>query len=81
MAFPTTEAELERIIEDKVAAALTHLAQLADVLEGVGTPEALVAAPRGALYRDRAGGAGTTFYVKETGPLVRPWTNTGWDAK
>jgi hypothetical protein len=43
---------------------------------GVGTPEGVVIAPRGSLYTDRDGGAGTVLYVKESGT-----GNTGWVAK
>lgn len=43
---------------------------------GTGSPEGAVAANPGSTYRNLSGGAGTTFYVKEslTG-------NTGWIAK
>lgn len=44
--------------------------------EGDGTPEATVAAPIGKTYRRTDGGAGTSFYVKETGT-----GNTGWVGK
>jgi len=40
---------------------------------GTGSPETVVTAPVGSMYTDLAGGAGTTFYVKETGV-----GNTGW---
>lgn len=43
---------------------------------GTGTPEASVTAPVGSLYLRTDGGAGTTFYVKESGT-----GNTGWVAK
>lgn len=43
---------------------------------GDGTPEGVVAASRGSTYRRRDGGAGTTFYVKESGT-----GNIGWVAK
>jgi hypothetical protein len=43
---------------------------------GVGSPEGVVTAIVGALYSNTTGGAGTTFYVKETGA-----GNTGWAAK
>ena len=43
---------------------------------GSGTPEGVLSAGVGSVYYDRAGGAGTTLYIKEslTG-------NTGWVAK
>lgn len=43
---------------------------------GSGTPEAAVTAPIGAIYHRTDGGAGTSFYVKESGT-----GNTGWVAK
>jgi hypothetical protein len=45
-------------------------------LAGAGTPEAAITAPVGSTYRRTDGGAGTTFYVKESGT-----GNTGWVAK
>jgi hypothetical protein len=44
--------------------------------KGAGTPEAAVTAPIGAVYHRTDGGAGTSFYVKESGT-----GNTGWVAK
>lgn len=43
---------------------------------GTGTPEGAVTAPVGSTFRRTDGGAGTTFYVKESGS-----GNTGWAAK
>lgn len=43
---------------------------------GAGSPEGVVTAVRGSLYLRTDGGAGTTFYVKESGT-----GNTGWVAK
>lgn len=43
---------------------------------GSGTPEGVVAASVGSTYRRTNGGAGTSFYVKESGS-----GNTGWVAK
>lgn len=43
---------------------------------GSGTPEGVVAAAVGSTYRRTDGGAGTSFYVKESGT-----GNTGWVAK
>ncbi len=43
---------------------------------GAGTPEAAVTAPIGSFYSREDGGAGTTFYVKESGT-----GNTGWIPK
>lgn len=43
---------------------------------GNGSPESVVTAAVGSTYRRRDGGAGTAFYVKESGS-----GNTGWVAK
>ena len=43
---------------------------------GSGSPEGAVTAPVGAIYSRTDGGAGTSFYVKESGT-----GNTGWVAK
>ena len=42
---------------------------------GTGSPEGVVTAPVGATYQRSDGGAGTTFYTKESGT-----GNTGWAA-
>jgi hypothetical protein len=44
---------------------------------GKGSPEGKIRASQGSLYLNQSGGAGTTFYVKETGQD----NNTGWIAK
>lgn len=43
---------------------------------GTGSPEGVVTAPVGSTYRRTDGGAGTSFYVKESGG-----GNTGWVGK
>jgi hypothetical protein len=43
---------------------------------GSGSPEGLVAADKGSVYHRTDGGAGTSFYVKESGT-----GNTGWVGK
>lgn len=43
---------------------------------GSGSPESVVTAPVGAVYHRTDGGAGTSFYVKESGS-----GNTGWVSK
>src|SRR5574338_122129 len=48
----------------------------ADIVIGAGTPEGSVSARVGSIYLRTDGGAGSTFYVKETGV-----GNTGWVAK
>lgn len=45
-------------------------------LAGSGSPEGALAAPVGSIYSRTDGGAGTSFYVKESGT-----GNTGWVAK
>jgi hypothetical protein len=46
------------------------------ILFGSGSPEGAVSAPVGSIYLRSDGGAGTSFYVKESGT-----GNTGWVAK
>ena len=46
------------------------------ILSGAGSPEGAVTANIGSLFLRNNGGAGTTFYVKESGT-----GNTGWVAK
>ena len=48
----------------------------ATITSGTGTPEGAVTAPVGSIFLRTNGGAGTTFYVKESGV-----GNTGWVAK
>ena len=43
---------------------------------GSGSPDGVVTAPVGAVYHRTDGGAGTSFYVKQSGP-----GSTGWIAK
>ncbi len=47
-----------------------------DILLGAGSPEGSATARVGSIYLRTDGGAGSTFYVKETG-----LGNTGWIAK
>lgn len=46
------------------------------IITGTGSPEGVVAAPVSSHYHRTDGGAGTSFYVKESGT-----GNTGWVAK
>ena len=46
------------------------------LLSGTGSPESTITAPVGSIYMRTDGGAGTTFYVKESGT-----GNTGWVSK
>ena len=43
---------------------------------GMGTPEGVIFAPQGSLYRRTDGGAGTTLYTKTTADTL----STGWSA-
>lgn len=46
------------------------------IFAGAGTPEGVITAPVGSTFHRTDGGAGTSFYVKESGI-----GNTGWVAK
>lgn len=73
----TTEADLAAFIGERLSPLSAQTRQLrATVIEGTGSPEGVVTAPVGTLYVNRAGGAGSTLYVKETGAEA-----TGWTAK
>lgn len=54
---------------------LTLDALLARILEGLGSPEGLVTADRGAIYMNQSGAPGTLIYCKTT-----DGSNTGWVA-
>ena len=56
---------------DKTTGVLIYL------LVGSGSPNGVVTSSPPALYLNTTGGAGTTFYVKESGVN----TNTGWVGK
>lgn len=45
------------------------------IVSGSGSPSGVVSAPPGSLYINSAGGAGATFWVKQTGT-----GNSGWSA-
>lgn len=60
-----------------VVALLNEL--LTGIQSGTGSPEGVVAAPQGTLFRRTDGGAATSLYVKSSGGVVTP-TNTGWSA-
>jgi hypothetical protein len=71
-------------IADHIAAAIAIPGSINDKLIGFfagavrygsGAPEGVVTAPVGAIYIRSDGGAGTSFYVKESGS-----GNTGWKA-
>lgn len=65
----------EALILDKDDGAMT-VAGGAKILCGTGTPEGMKNAPQGSIYMRTDGGAGTSFYVKESGA-----GDTGWVAK
>lgn len=75
----TDEGSLRRFIEQVID---NHNigTQIRSLISGVrvgdGSPENVVSAPVGTLYRRRDGGAGTSLYVKESGT-----GNTGWVGK
>ncbi len=52
------------------------LANGVKVLTGTGSPEGVKTAPVGSTFHRTDGGAGTCYYVKESGS-----GNTGWVAK
>lgn len=68
-------------LDSRTALQPTELDYLVSVLNeyltynfvGTGSPEGVVTAPVGALYRRTDGGAGTTIYAKESGS-----GSTGW---
>jgi hypothetical protein len=53
-----------------------YLAGAVGWFQGTGSPEGVVTAPVGSFYSNKSGGAGTTFYVKESGT-----GNVGWIGK
>ncbi|MCA1707091.1 MAG: hypothetical protein LC808_29035, partial [Actinobacteria bacterium] len=86
--FSGTPYTRDNVVTDVTGTALHFSGLAVDVLQvggtkgGIGeflctgTPEGLVTAPVGSRAYRTDGGAGTTFYVKETGT-----GNTGWAAK
>ena len=46
------------------------------IKEGTGNPNGVVVAPIGTMYLNKTGGAGTTFWIKESGV-----GSNGWIAK
>ena len=59
-----------------VASGPVMLTNSITISSGNGTPEGAVTAVPGSIYLRRDGGAGTSFYVKQSGT-----GNTGWVAK
>ena len=53
-----------------------NLTKTVGTFTGTGTPESVVTASVGSVFHRTDGGAGTSFYVKESGS-----GNTGWVAK
>lgn len=63
-----------RALEARVAA--LERSAGSGVASGLGSPEGVLTAPVGTLYRRLDGGAGSTLYVKESGS-----GSAGWAAK
>ncbi len=59
-----------------VAGGVNHGSSGVTETVGTATPEGAVTAPIGSTFRRTDGGAGTSFYVKESGA-----GNTGWVGK
>jgi len=66
----------KRVCYDGVWNSWVSLIDTTDITSGTGSPEGVVTAPIGTLYRNRNGGANTTLYVKQSGT-----GNVGWVAK
>ncbi len=78
-ASPKTLPDLTRWVNGEfvqIEQALLVLLSDLGISFGDGTPEGVVTAPVGSLFRRTDGGAGTSLYVKESGT-----GNTGWVAK
>ena len=76
MAFPTTELELREHIQAQLRPLTLRVRELQGLVPmfGEGSPEAVVEAELGELYRDVLNGK---LYVKET----EPTPDTGWILK
>lgn len=72
LGFYLSGSSLRADTRDTSNAFVTHQLNI----RGAGTPEGAVTAPVGSTYQRTDGGAGTSFYVKESGS-----GNTGWVAK
>jgi hypothetical protein len=72
---PNGSSYVEALTLDKTTGAIT-VAGGAKILCGTGTPEGSKTAPIGSIYLRTDGGAGTSFYVKQSGT-----GNTGWAGK
>lgn len=71
---PGTNDELGRNLT-ALEAAVKQVSQM--IFIGTGSPNGVVTASPPAIYLNRAGGAATTLWVKESGSA----TNTGWVGK
>ena len=72
-----SDARVQRALDVLQAAVVDLQSRAHDaVLSGHGSPEGVVAADIGTLYRDLDGGPNATLYVKENGD-----SSTGWVAK
>lgn len=81
LAFPNvTESVLEGVRWNRVwlrfLELLTFSPGVKFAYSGSGDPNGVVVAPMGSFYLNTAGGANTTFWVKESGT-----SNLGWVAK
>lgn len=72
----TSTDNLFNVSTNGYVTAQKYLVVTMQVVSGAGSPESAVTAPAGSIYLRNNGGAGTTFYVKESGS-----GNTGWVAK
>ena len=72
----TTKAQIDSSGNLNINGAITAGASNVIWSSGTGTPEGAVTAPVGSIFSRTDGGAGTSFYVKESGT-----GNTGWVAK
>ena len=73
---PTTEKYLRSYFDGYTWSTWFKVITSADIPSGTGSPEGVITATVGTLYRRTDGGANTTLYVKESGT-----GNTGWVAK
>lgn len=74
--FPVGKEAIERWYTALVAAVN---ALLTGTQSGTGSPEGVVTAPQGTIWRRTDGGSGTTLYAKTSGGVTSP-TDTGWVA-
>ena len=72
-----TQAVQDDLFKEKISEFLEHIQNRINMsFVGVGSPEGVITAPVGSTYHRLDGGAGTSFYVKESDT-----GNTGWVGK